>query len=80
MESTTDRTIPANKAYYGTTLADSEGTSAMLGFRFGDVTSISQIETGNNGSEALYDLNGRRVLYPAHGVFVKANGEKIFIK
>ena len=80
VESTTDRTIPANKAYYGTTLADSEGTSAMLGFRFGDVTSISQIETSNNGSEALYDLNGRRVLYPAHGVFVKANGEKIFIK
>ena len=28
----------------------------------------------------LYDLNGRRVLYPSRGIYVTAGGQRIFLK
>ena len=77
--SSTNRTIAANKAYTGSLTANS--SSAMqFGFSFDNVTGINAATTSQAQSNELYDLNGRRVLYPAHGVFVKANGQKVFIK
>lgn len=77
--SDTDRTIAANKAYMGSTTAAS--SSNMKVFNFGGTsTGINNAVVGNAKNNVYYDLNGRRVLYPAHGVFVKANGEKVYIK
>ncbi len=72
-----DRTIPANKAYY---VPAAGAESAMLAFAFGPATGIEGVETDKAGAETYYDLSGRRVLYPAHGVYVKGNGEKVYVK
>ena len=72
-----DRTIPANKAYYAPA---AESTSDALIFRFGPAVGIDGVTTADKGADTYYDLQGRRVLYPAHGVYVKGNGEKVYIK
>lgn len=77
VNSETDRTIGANKAYLGSTNAPVEAKRFSLN---GDATGIHGAETADKAPEAYYDLTGRRVLYPAHGVFVKSNGQKVFIK
>ena len=78
--STTDRTIGANKAYAGS-LNEAAAANVLL-FSFGGTTTgINQVTTNNSkGSNIFFDINGRRVLYPAHGIFVNGNGEKVFIK
>ena len=72
-----DRTIPANKAYYTT---NAETADAVLAFSFGPAVGIDGVTTAGKGTDTYYDLQGRRVLYPAHGVYVKGNGEKVYIK
>lgn len=72
-----DRTIPANKAYYTT---NDETAAAVLAFSFGPAVGIDGVTTADKGTDTYYDLQGRRVLYPAHGVYVKGNGEKVYIK
>ena len=73
-----DRTMPANKAYYEAT-----GTQTQ-GFRLsfdGTTTGIDSAVTAEGGeTEVYYDLSGRRVLYPAKGIYVKANGQKVYLK
>ena len=74
----TPRTIAANKAYYVSTQATGEALSLSFG---GPAVGIDQIATpGAEKAQTYYDLQGRRVLYPAHGVYVKGNGEKVYIK
>jgi len=72
-----DRTIPANKAYYTT---NAETADAVLAFSFGPAVGIDGVTTADKGTDTYYDLQGRHVLYPAHGVYVKGNGEKVYIK
>lgn len=79
IDSTSDRTIGANKAYAATDASDTNAPQ-MLSFNFGNVTGITAIQGQKNESNTYYDLNGRRVLYPAHGIFVKGNGQKVYIK
>lgn len=74
--STTDVTLAANKAY----LPGSSSGAPMLSFDFGSQTGIANAATGTQTEESFYDLQGRRVLFPAHGIFVKGNGEKVYIK
>ena len=75
--SDSDRTIPANKAY----VAVNDGAANVLVFNFGEATGIRNAAAAADGkANTYYDLNGRQVLYPAHGVFVKANGQKVYIK
>lgn len=77
--STSDLTIPANKAY----LLETSGSSqSMKGFRFDDgtTTGIHSAATTNTAADEFYDLNGRRVLFPVKGVYVKGNGQKVYIK
>lgn len=77
--STSDLTIPANKAY----LLETSGSSqSMKGFRFDDgtTTGIHSAATTNDAADEFYDLNGRRVLFPIKGVYVKGNGQKVYIK
>lgn len=78
------QTMPANKAYLlRSSIPASAGNAMALLFNFdGDhITSIGNaVQTKAQGSEVYYDLNGRRVLYPTHGIYVKGNGQKVFIK
>ncbi len=78
------QTMPANKAYLlRRSIPASAGNAMALLFNFdGDsITSIGNaVQTKAQSSEVYYDLNGRRVLYPTHGIYVKGNGQKVFIK
>lgn len=69
--------IPANKAYLPVTTGDS---NKALYFDFGGITtSIDAVEV-LPATDALYNINGQRVVAPTRGIYVKANGQKVFIK
>ena len=73
-----DRTMPANKAYY---VATGTQTQAFRLSFDGTTTGIDSAVTTEGGeTEVYYDLSGRRVLYPAKGIYVKANGQKVYLK
>lgn len=75
--------VPANKAFLpATNITSGSGQAQMLSFYIGGaVTGINDAAAdAHNGTDAYYDLNGRRVLYPAHGIYVTGNGKKVFIK
>lgn len=78
--------MSANKAFLEkSTLTGLSNNGSAQGFRFkfgGIPTGINNAITnfGNEGSNIYYDLNGRRVLYPTHGVYVKGNGQKVYIQ
>lgn len=76
VDSTTDLTLNANKAYYG----NATGSTSVVRFDFGGITAINNTPMLNVDDATLYDLNGRRVMYPTTGVYVKSNGEKVFVK
>lgn len=46
----------------------------------GEETGIDNVAAGKNDKEVYYDLNGRPVLYPAHGIYVTGSGKKVFFK
>lgn len=74
-------TMPANKAYLlKTSIPAAQQSVAMFSFNLGGITGINNATTAPADANIYYDLQGRRVLYPAHGIFVKANGQKVFIK
>lgn len=81
----TDTYVPANKSYllaskYNNTTAG--GSAQQLLFSFDNVVEgiDNAVVDGQNANKVYYDLQGRRVMYPAHGIFVTENGEKVFIK
>lgn len=74
---------PANKAFLpAANITSGSGQAQMLSFYIGGtVTGINAATAdAQNGNDVYYDLNGRRVLYPAHGIYVTGNGKKVFIK
>lgn len=74
-------TVPANKAYVlASALPAAETSAQALNFSFGEVTGINGVNADSNNAVEYYDLNGRRVLYPANGIFVTNTGKKVFIK
>lgn len=80
VDSTSDRTIGANKAYAGSATVEGNAPQ-MLSFNFGNITSINNANAAaQNNNDTYYDLNGRRALYPTHGIYVKGNGQKVYIK
>lgn len=75
--------VPANKAFLpAANITSGSGQAQMLSFYIGGtVTGINAATAdAHNGNNTYYDLNGRRVLYPAHGIYVTGNGKKVFIK
>ena len=76
--------MPANKAYLlKNNIPTSAQAAMMFSFNFGgNTTGINNATATDNDADSnvYYDLNGRRVLYPAHGIYVKGNGKKVFIK
>lgn len=76
---TESATIAANKAYYEA--PGGINPAGILSFGPGEATSIrTAVKNGNADSNVYYSLDGRRVLYPAKGIYVNAAGEKVFIK
>lgn len=75
--------MPANKAYLlKNNIPASAQAAMMFSFNFGgNITGIDHaIATEDAENNVYYDLNGRRVLYPTRGIYVKGNGKKVFIK
>lgn len=73
-------TIVANKAYLPqTNVQNAQGV--MMAFSFGDeVTGIDNVNAATAAAKKYYDLQGRRVLYPAKGIFVTEDGQKVLLK
>ena len=73
-------TIVANKAYLP--VANVQGVQGvMMAFSFGnDVTGIDNVNATAPAAKKYYDLQGRRVLYPAKGIFVTEDGQKVLFK
>lgn len=73
-------TILANKAYLPqTNVQNAQGV--MMAFSFGDeVTGIDNVNAATAAAKKYYDLQGRRVLYPAKGIFVTEDGQKVLLK
>lgn len=76
-------TIKQNKGYIESTT--SNAPRMELTFGEGETTGIESVLEDNSRRESidtsvLYDLNGRRVLYPSRGIYVTAGGQRIFLK
>ena len=72
--------IVANKAYLP--VANVQGVQGvMMAFSFGnEVTGIDNVNAAAPAAKKYYDLQGRRVLYPAKGIFVTEDGQKVLFK
>ena len=72
--------IAANKAYLPSeNITNPQGV--MMAFSFGnEVTGIDNVNTAAPAAKKYYDLQGRRVLYPAKGIFVTEDGQKVLFK
>lgn len=76
-------TIKQNKGYIES--QTSNAPRMELTFGEGPTTGIESMLEDNSRRESidtsvLYDLNGRRVLYPSRGIYVTASGQRIFLK
>ena len=73
-------TILANKAYLPkTNVQNAQGV--MMAFSFdNEVTGIDSVNAAAPAAKKYYDLQGRRVLYPAKGIFVTEDGQKVLFK
>lgn len=74
--------VPANKAFINAeNVPAAEAGAATLNFVFnGTTTGINGVAADNANNTEYFDLSGRRVLYPANGIFVTKAGKKVFIK
>lgn len=72
----TGSTIPANKCYYVRT-----GDSSVNSFSFNadDATAIEKVTDQNDTPTIIYDLQGRRVTTPTHGIYI-INGKKVLVR
>lgn len=72
--------VTANKAYLPVAnVQNAQGV--MMAFSFGDeVTGIDNVNVATPAAKKYYDLQGRRVLYPAKGIFVTEDGQKVLFK
>ena len=72
--------IAANKAYLPSgNITNAQGV--MMAFSFGnEVTGIDNVNAAEAADKKYYDLQGRRVLYPAKGIFVTEDGQKVLFK
>ena len=73
--------VPANKAYLdANNYTENTGSAQQLLFSFDNVVEGLNNVVVKGQDVRYYDLNGNRVLYPSHGIFVTERGEKVFIK
>lgn len=68
--------VAANTAYF---ISDSEAATLPLTTTAGDPVGIGSVEADGKAVR-FYDLNGRPVERPAHGIFVTSDGRKVLVK
>ncbi len=69
--------VPANKAYLlATNVPEAEVSTSAFSFDFGKVDGIGHISAEEQQTK-YFDLNGRAVLYPVHGIYVTNKGQKV---
>ncbi len=76
--------VPCNKAYLPKTEVPDYTNAASKKLNFdldgGETTGIANaIQSESDRTVKYYDLSGRRVLYPANGIFVTDKGEKVLL-
>ena len=76
--------FPCNKAFIRVSKfgATATPTHVTLQIGSGQSTGIEGVQTltpATQQTDEYYDLSGRRVLRPAHGVYITKNGQKVFI-
>ncbi|MBO6190774.1 MAG: hypothetical protein J6N98_00025 [Prevotella sp.] len=77
---TANHNLGANKAYLETDEDIVPAPGARIEMLFdGETTGISQIDNGQWTTDNYYDLQGRKVAQPTHGLYV-VNGKKVVIK
>lgn len=69
--------VPANKPYIE---KESQSTSA-ISLSFGTVDGIDAATTVDHSKKSVkyFDLNGRPVLYPVHGLYITDKGQKVLV-
>ncbi len=72
----TSTAVPANKAYIDNSTSN---TVSAIRLSFGTVDGIDAATVGDNGAKSVkyFDLNGRPVLYPVHGLYITDKGQKV---
>ncbi len=72
----TSTAVPANKAYIDNSTSN---TVSAIRLSFGTVDGIDAATIGDNGAKSVkyFDLNGRPVLYPVHGLYITDKGQKV---
>ncbi len=72
----TSTAVPANKAYIDNSASN---TVSAIRLSFGTVDGIDAATVGDNGAKSVkyFDLNGRPVLYPVHGLYITDKGQKV---
>lgn len=77
--------LPKGRAYFETinrVPSSGAGTNAkgyLFDFGNGETTGISNATIGNETETTYYDLSGRRIAAPKHGLYIR-NGKKVYIK
>lgn len=77
--------LPLGRAYFETAVdvpSSNTGTNAkgyLFDFGNGETTGISNATMGNEAESTYYDLSGRRIAAPKHGLYIH-NGKKVYIK
>lgn len=79
----TESTVKAKsfRAYFlNETPETAAAKSKIIGFNLdGDTTGISEIKAGSKNDGKMFDMQGRRVLSPAKGLYIQ-NGKKVIVK
>lgn len=81
----TANNLPKGRAYFETANqvpSNVSGTNAkgyLFDFGNGETTGISNATIGNEAETTYYDLSGRRIAAPKHGLYIR-NGKKVYIK
>ena len=77
--------LPKGRAYFeiaNPVPGSNNGTNAkgyLFDFGNGETTGISNATMGNEAESTYYDLSGRRIAAPKHGLYIR-NGKKVYIK
>lgn len=69
--------VPANKPY----IAKNTQSTSAISLNFGTVDGIDATTTVDHSEKSVkyFDLNGRPVLYPVHGLYITDKGQKVLV-
>lgn len=71
--------LPKGRAYFEIAKSTTNAKGYLFDFGNGETTGISNATMGNEAENTYYDLSGRRIAAPKHGLYIR-NGKKVYIK